>query len=141
MIHFADHNCTQVYKMRDKSFIAAAGLRSIRAAAAKYKIPYSTVSGRLRSGWSLKRALTTPVHVQTHRRHVEILRVLGFSNVFQMCKLLDLPYDTVARRLRRGQKLSAAIQFRPTLRAQAAALGISPGTLYNRRSLAKKNIT
>ena len=124
--------------MLNKSFIAVDGLWSIRSAAAKYKIPYSTVQGRLRSGWSLKRALTAPRHVWTHRRHVEIVCVLGYSSVFQMCRLLDLPYDTVARRLRKGQKLSAAIQFQPTLKAQAAALGISPGTMYNRRSLAKK---
>ena len=88
---------------------------SIKAACAAYGRNYSTVGSRIRNGWKIEDAITTPTTGNARkgaRIGIRAVTVNGvkYRSVMQACKAYNVQYQTVYDRMRKGSTLEQALQ-------------------------------
>ena len=125
---------------------------TIRAMAKAYHIPDPTLRARIRYGWTLEQALTTPLTRKPIVRKPVCTDHLGkeFSSIRQMAEAHGISYQAVLDRLNRGWDTEKALttpilnknrhvvvkdhlgNIYPSRRALAKAYGISYVTMQQR---------
>lgn len=81
--------------------------KSIRAMAREHGLKYVVVYGRLRRGWSLYRALNTPL--KTYSTIRVDFNGKEHASFAAMCFYFGKSVQTVTRRLRKGASLKVAL--------------------------------
>jgi hypothetical protein len=108
---YAPDNCEwrtigeQANNRRDNRLLEFAGrTQTVAQWARKFGISPITIGSRLRDGWSVKRALTTPAKV------IDILEFNGKKqNLAQWSAEFGISYDTLWRRMKRGWSIEKAL--------------------------------
>lgn len=118
---------------------------SIKAMAEAWGLPADTVADRLRKGWPLGRALTTPFHGK-FRRVVDPESGYVYPSISECARATGLSIATIFTRRRTGRADLAGYAGRlnstpardhtgrefPSIAAMAAAWGIPRHTVYTR---------
>ena len=76
----------------------------------KYGIGRSTVTARLKRGWSLEKALTTPLKKQaSNAKKVKDCLGNSFDSISDMCRAYLIDKDTYHKRIKRGYTVEEAL--------------------------------
>lgn len=89
------------YKYKEETFV------TLQEVSDRFGISYTTLHSRLRSGWSIERAIETPVRFQNSRKVV--YKGKTYKNLPELCKELHIHLSTVRSRLKSGMTLDDAV--------------------------------
>lgn len=119
-------NAKQI-KFKGKTF------NSLQEAAKFAGINATTLNARLRSGWSVEKAMTKTKRVLT-------IKVFGnfYKNKMEICKHFNIDYDTFTRRVSYGLSVEQAVMSEKTKYEKRLEFTVNGETFKNKKEAAEK---